>query len=80
MYTTNQLGGPLTVVDDVSNAIAELRDTIRRLTPRVESALDAVPRVEENIDTLTGYMPWIIGSIGFLGMAIIIHGIKTARQ
>ena len=75
----NSLGGPLSVVDDLEAAVTELRDTARRLGGRLEVALDAVPRVEKNIDTITTYTPWITGAITFLGVAIIIHGIMTAR-
>ncbi|MEP7220062.1 MAG: hypothetical protein ABI876_14155 [Bacteroidota bacterium] len=76
MMTPTQLGGPLSVIDDVSGAIQELRITARRIGIKLETALDSVP----HLDTIAVCMPWMVAAIGFLGMAIILHAIKTQRR
>lgn len=78
-----QLGdfsNPLGVVGDVQEAIAELRQTIHDLRPRIEVALDAVPQINANADRITTYMPWLIGALGFLGAAIVAHGVLTRTR
>ncbi len=80
MNIRTQLGGPLSVVDDLSSAVTELRDAARSIRPRLEAALDALPPAQQNIEAITGYMPWLIGAIGCLGMAIVLHAVTTARR
>jgi hypothetical protein len=70
----------LTVVDDLGSAVAEIRDAVKALRPPVEEAVAGLPRVEQNIDTITTYMPWLIGSLGFLGVAILLNAVATARR
>ncbi len=72
--------GALPVIGDAGQAIAEIREMVKTLRPRIEGALDAVPRIEGNVDTITTYTPWLIGALGFVGVAIIINAVVTHRS
>lgn len=76
----SQLGGPLTVFDDAGQAIGEIRDFITSVRGKLETALDAVPEIQQNIDTVTSYVPWLIGVLGFLGVSIVIHAIVLKER
>ncbi|MEP7217434.1 MAG: hypothetical protein ABI876_00880 [Bacteroidota bacterium] len=74
-----QLGG-LNIFNDVSSAVIEVRDLARKLGGKLDVALDTVPRIQQNTDTIITYIPWIIGALGFVGVAIIFHAIKTSKR
>ncbi|HVZ39936.1 MAG TPA: hypothetical protein VHI13_11710 [Candidatus Kapabacteria bacterium] len=76
----SHLGGPLTVFDDAGQAIGEIRDFIDSVRGKLETALDAVPQIQQDIDAVTNYMPWLIGVLGFLGVSIIVHAIVLKER
>jgi hypothetical protein len=76
----NALGGPLSIIDDTHSALAELSQTLKSVRARLPETFDAVARIEHNVDRITDYVPWIIGAISFLGVAIITNAIVTYKR
>lgn len=73
----SQLAGVMdlpTLLEQVALEVKSTGQAARRV------ANEDVPAIRAQVEAIRGYVPWLIGAIGFLGAAILISAWTTAQR